>query len=83
MGMNGVSHCFAVNGNMAQPEIVGIQNMVATYRQTLPQIGLGGPTLFAPLLEQFKQYVASFMQQGQHVYQILLLLTDGTIHDMP
>ena len=50
MGMNGVSHCFAVNGNMAQPEIVGIQNMVATYRQTLPQIGLGGPTLFAPLL---------------------------------
>ena len=24
MGMNGVSHCFAVNGNMAQPEVCGI-----------------------------------------------------------
>ena len=68
MGMNGVSHCFAVNGNMANPEVCGIQNMVATYRQTLPKIGLGGPTLFAPLLMQFKSYVESFMQQGQNVY---------------
>lgn len=83
MGINAVNHCFAINGNAANPEICGIQNMVATYRQTLPQIGLGGPTYFAPLLEQFKAYVQSFQQQGAGVYQILLLLTDGCIHDMP
>ena len=50
MGINGVSHCFAVNGQMTAPEIAGIQNCVMTYRNTLPQIGLGGPTFFGPLL---------------------------------
>ena len=32
MGINGVSHCFAMNANMASPEINGIQNIVMTYR---------------------------------------------------
>lgn len=82
MGINAVSHCFAMNGNPANPEICTIQNCVMTYRQTLPQIGLGGPTLFGPLLEQFKNYVTAQSQMG-FTYQILLLLTDGTIHDMP
>ena len=60
MGINSVNHCFAINGNAGNPEVMGIQNMVATYRQTLPMIGLGGPTYFAPLLDQFKSYVQSF-----------------------
>lgn len=51
MGLNQVNHCFPLNGNPQAPEIFGIANIVATYRQTLPQIGLGGPTLFAPLLQ--------------------------------
>ena len=36
MGLNQVSHCFAINGNPNQPEIFGIDGMCATYRQTLP-----------------------------------------------
>ena len=82
MGINGISHCFAINGNMGDPEIQSIMGVIQTYRQTLPQIGLGGPTLFAPLLEQFKSHVQATAQQ-KRCYQILLLLTDGTIHDMP
>lgn len=50
------------------------------YRQTLPRIGLGGPTLFSPLLSEFLNLLRS--TQGSMQYQILLLLTDGTIHDM-
>ena len=50
MGHNEVSHCFAMNGNASNPEIIGIAGIVSTYRQTLKDIGLGGPTLFAPLL---------------------------------
>lgn len=83
MGHNDVSHCFAMNGNAANPEIIGIAGIVSTYRQTLKDIGLGGPTLFAPLLQEFKTYVESVVAQGQMTYQILLLLTDGAIHDMP
>ena len=28
MGINGVNHCFAVNANMANPQIPGIENIV-------------------------------------------------------
>jgi hypothetical protein len=42
---------------------------------------LSGPTLFAPLLQEFHNYVSSL--KGQAVYNILLLLTDGIINDMP
>jgi hypothetical protein len=56
-GINAVSHCFAINGNISNPTICGIDSIIQTYRQTLPQIGLGGPTLFAPLLIEFMKYV--------------------------
>jgi hypothetical protein len=36
MGINGVNHCFAMNGNPSNPEIFTIQNVLATYRSTLP-----------------------------------------------
>ena len=32
LGQNDVSHCFAMNGNMANPSIVGIQGIVDTYK---------------------------------------------------
>ena len=80
LGINSVNHCFAINGNPMSPDINGIMSILSTYRETLPQIGLGGPTLFAPLLKQFLAYVQSL--EGSQTYQILLLLTDGTIHDM-
>jgi len=79
--MNEVSHCFAINGKPASPDIIGIEGIVQTYQQTLPHIKLAGPTLFAPLLNEFYNYVRS--SEGTNTYQILLLLTDGAIHDMP
>ena len=32
MGINGVSHCFAVNGMVQQPNVNGIINIVNTYK---------------------------------------------------
>ena len=81
MGINEVSHCFAMNGNAANPAIDGIHGILNEYRDSIKNIGLGGPTLFSPLLSEFKNYVQSSL--GQNQYQILLLLTDGAIHDMP
>ena len=81
LGQNSTNHCFAMNGNAADPNIVGVQNIVATYKNTLPQISLGGPTLFGPLLTEFKNYVQSVV--ANRTYPVLLLLTDGVIHDMP
>lgn len=39
-----------------------------------------GPTLFGPLLEVFVNYVAENL--NERLYHILLILTDGDIHDM-
>lgn len=58
-GTSSVSHCFPLNGNPMNPEIQGIENIVACYKQTLPSIRLAGPTFFAPLLTQFKEYTKS------------------------
>ena len=59
---NQISHCFAINGNPGNPQINGIANIVNCYRQTLPNIGLAGPTHFAPLLSEFLRMMQS--QQG-------------------
>jgi hypothetical protein len=32
MGQNSTNHCFAMNGNATLPDIVGIQNILTTYR---------------------------------------------------
>ena len=32
LGINGVNHCFAMNGNPQNPDIFGIQGIVDTYR---------------------------------------------------
>jgi hypothetical protein len=50
MNTNTTSHCFPMNGNLQDPEIQGIEAIVACYRQTLPSISLSGPTFFGPLL---------------------------------
>lgn len=44
---------------------------------------MAGPTFFSPIVETFNTYSAQMKQmQGDMVYQILLILTDGEIHDM-
>jgi hypothetical protein len=80
MGYNSVSHCFPLNGNINNPEIQGTENILQQYREKLQFIGLNGPTCFAPIL---KQAIANVKQRENfEVYNILLILTDGEIHDM-
>ena len=47
---NSVSHCFAVNGNIFQPEERGITNLMSCYVQCLNNIAFHGPSAMAPLL---------------------------------
>jgi hypothetical protein len=80
-GQAGVSHCFPLNGNPSNPEIIGIEGIIGEYQMKISQIDLAGPTLFNPLLEQFLMYTREVVKVSS-VYQVLLLLTDGAIHDM-
>ena len=69
-----------MNGNPKDPNITGVPNIVKAYKDSINGIGMGGPTLFAPILNEFLNYVNSLRDTQQ--YPIMLILTDGAIHDM-
>ena len=79
MGATEVSHCFPLNGNIADPTIEGCESVIANYREKLPLINFAGPTLYGPLLEQFMDYVQT--NKANKIYSILLMVTDGLADD--
>ena len=50
------------------------------YQFSLENIKLHGPTYFSPILEVVTKFVAENIHEK--LYHILLILTDGDIHDM-
>ena len=53
-----VSHCFALNGNIFEPECHGVQGILGAYQHSIYKVGLLGPTYFAPII----QYVIGYCQ---------------------
>lgn len=80
---NRASHCFALNGNIFDPEVDGLDGVVEAYKNALKNVNLYGPTNFAPIIELIND-----MAEGEQVdqlnqkYNILLIITDGIINDM-
>jgi uncharacterized protein YegL len=72
--------CFPLNGNPSNPEVQGTQNLLKLYRTTLPQISLSGPTRFGGIIQQQLNVIKA--RGPCNFYNILLILTDGVIHDM-
>ena len=73
------SHCFNVN-LQSRPLVDGIDNVVKVYRESLSKIKLDGPTYFAPLIKNTIQLIKE-NESTTSIYHILLIITDGTIHD--
>lgn len=46
-----VSHCFALNGNIFDPEVQGIDEVLRVYFQTLKQVQFHGPTVFSQIIQ--------------------------------
>lgn len=46
-----VSHCFAVNGDPANPEVVGVQGILEAYARCIRSVNLAGPTIFSQVTE--------------------------------
>ena len=46
MGEDTVNDCFPLNGNVEDPFIVGLENIVKTYKEKLPEIEIGKTTNF-------------------------------------
>ena len=76
---NQVSHWFHLNGSES-PECMGLQGLMEAYKFSLANVKLYGPTFFSPWLQVFNQFVNENLHTA--LYHILLILTDGEIHDM-
>lgn len=80
---NRASHCFAVNGNIFDPECDGIEGVLDAYTHSLKNVDLYGPTHFNQVIEMVNDMAeGNEVSQHNQKYQILLILTDGIINDM-
>ena len=52
------------------------------YQKAVTRTTLAGPTYFAGLLERFKAMMLKEREQYNKTFSVLILLTDGCIHDM-
>ena len=79
---NATLHCFPLNGNPENPNVDNLQGILDTYEYAIKNCILSGPTLFNPIITQTMNICREFKSEGNKEYAILLILTDGTIHDM-
>lgn len=78
-----LSHCFPLNFNHQNPAVSGLPGIMTAYRNALSVVELSGPTLFAQVISTAVQMAENAqVNQLNQQYFILLILTDGEIHDM-
>jgi hypothetical protein len=73
------SHCFPVTLTK-QEKLNGIDKCVDEYKKSLNDVKLDGPTYFTPILRENLQIIKD-TETPTSIYTIILILTDGTIHD--
>ncbi|OSX78169.1 hypothetical protein BU14_0118s0020 [Porphyra umbilicalis] len=74
-------HCFSLTGGI-NPECVGVEGILNSYRQTLYNVRLSGPTVFAEIVRTAANYANTNVTQEDQKYTILLIVTDGVLNDM-
>jgi len=82
MNMTNVSNCFPCTGNPQQPGALGLEGIMNTYLYSLQSVELSGPTYFSPLISEVMRYCQHQKNNPNGLYTVLLILTDGEIHDM-
>jgi hypothetical protein len=74
-------HCFPLTGDPQGPEVFGLPGIMQVYTNALHHVSLSGPTYFEHIIN-YANYIAK-LNEPNNVYTILMILTDGEIHDMP
>ncbi|XP_018112630.2 copine-9 isoform X2 [Xenopus laevis] len=75
-----ISHEFPLNGELENPNCVGIQGVLEAYFKSLRTVQLYGPTNFASVINQVARAAGDVTDGSQ--YYVLLIITDGVISDM-
>lgn len=77
-----LTHCFPINENFNDPEIKNVSGILKAYHKIIKKIRLYGPTYFRELLKTAINIAESYECTEEQKYLVLLILTDGCIHDM-
>lgn len=77
-----VSHFFPCSGDWGNCAASGIQDMFNIYTNCLQNVEFSGPTYFEPLLDEVCKFAEAGFKKDPKNYTVLLILTDGVIHDM-
>lgn len=78
-----VNHCFPLSGDLAHIEVVGgVTEILKVYAHSLRNVNFSGPTHFSTVISEALRVASLSAQKGSVVYSVLMILTDGEIHDM-
>lgn len=77
-----VNHFFPLTLSYANPYAIGLNQVFEVYKNALINVDLSGPTHFAPTLSSVKSFQTQKSKENKDAYTVLLILTDGCIHDM-
>ena len=79
-----VSHFFPISGSWEECAVRGVDGVFGLYTECLKQnyFKMSGPTLFAPMLKEINKYTLNNFNEDPYNYTVLMILTDGVIHDM-
>ena len=77
-----VSHFFPCSGDMAKTAGYGVSGVFQLYSECLRNVQLNGPTYFSPMLKEVVTFTREAFLKDPNSYLVLLILTDGAIHDM-
>ena len=74
--------CFALNGNIFDPEVDGIEEVLKVYQNSVKNLVFHGPSFFNQIIGMAADF-ASHQEttQEDQKYFILLIITDGIIND--
>lgn len=77
----GRSSCFALNGKIFEPEVLGMISVIELYVLALKKVKLGGPSYFSEVLKYYADYITEYMNisfEDCPRYFIILIITDGS-----
>ena len=63
-------------------KVQGIMGALGLYHKAIRKTTLAGPTYFAGMLRRFLNVIQYEKEKHEKTYFVLMILTDGCIHDM-
>ena len=61
---------------------MNVEGVFGLYNYCLENVLFSGPTYFAPLIKKAIEHCEKLYEEDRSNYTVLLILTDGSIHDM-